>query len=135
MDLHSVLWIEDDEGIVDKILNNFSEDKEERGYNLMPHHFKSLKDFGENSEYDLSLISMELVCIDYNLPEGINGDEIIFTIRSYQANKDIPIIFYSFAKNEVELQAILKKELDDLSNIYYAHQDDLEDRMILLIES
>ena len=97
MDLYSIFWIEDDEKIVEKIINNFSEDKEERGYTLMPHHYVCLDDFTENSKMELSSIVMELVCIDYNLPGGINGDVIIRKIRSYPANRTIPIIFYSFA--------------------------------------
>ena len=44
--------------------------------------------------------------------------------------------FYSYSKNEEELKAILEETLgsNNISNIFYAHQDDLEDRIILLLE-
>lgn len=135
MKLHSVLWIEDDEPTLLGILDIFSEDKDENGFNIMPHAFESLDDFNENSDIDLSCISMELVCIDYNLPGGVNGNEIIRIIRSYPANAELKIIFYSFSQNEMELKEILESELDDTSNIFYAHQDDLEDRIKLILDS
>jgi DNA-binding response OmpR family regulator len=134
MKLHSVLWIEDDAEIVNGIIENFSEDKEERGYNIMPSHFLSLKKMKEDPDMEISSIVMTLVCVDYNLPDGVNGNDIIKIIRSYKANKEVPIIFYSFAKNEIELQQILESTIDNTSDIYYAHQDDLEERMILLLE-
>lgn len=134
MDLHNILFIEDDQDIVGGIIENFSEDKEERGYNIMPSHFLSLKKLEEDPDMEISSISMEIVCVDFNLPNGVNGNEIIKLIRSFDANKNVPIIFYSFAKNEQELQKILQDTIDDTTNIYYAHQDDLEDRIIYLLE-
>jgi CheY-like chemotaxis protein len=134
MKLHSVLWIEDDAPTINGILEIFSEDKEENGYNIMPHPYESLEDFKENSDIDLSFIQMELVCIDFNLPGGVNGNEIIKIIRSYTVNSSLKIIFYSFSKNEVELQQILEATIDDISNVYFVHQDDLEDRIQLILE-
>jgi CheY-like chemotaxis protein len=134
MKLHSVLWIEDDAPTINGILEIFSEDKEENGYNIMPHPYESLEDFKENSDIDLSFIQMELVCIDFNLPGVVNGNEIIKIIRSYTVNSSLKIIFYSFSKNEVELQQILEATIDDISNVYFVHQDDLEDRIQLILE-
>lgn len=132
MKLHSVLWIEDDEPTMNGILDNFSEDKEDNGFNIMPHPFESMEDFKTNSDIDLSCIQMELVCIDNNLP-GVNGNEIIRIIRSYPGNINLKIIFYSFSKNETELKKMLEETIEDTSNIFYAHQDDLEDRILLIL--
>ncbi|MGB5981693.1 MAG: hypothetical protein WBG46_06080 [Nonlabens sp.] len=134
MKLHSVLWIEDDESTIKGLLDIFSEDKEDNGYNLMPHAFESLADFHENSGLDLNAIHMALVCIDFNLPNGVNGNEIINQIRSYPANSTLKIIFYSFSQNELELQSLMAETLEDTRDIYYAHQDDLEDRIKLLLD-
>ncbi len=134
MELHSILWIEDDEPTVNGILESFSEDKEENGYNIMPHPFISLEDFKKNSSIDLSAIHMAVVCIDFNLPGGINGNEIIKEIRSYPSNKNLKILFYSFLKNESELKNILEDTIEDTSNILYAHQDDLEERLKLFLD-
>ncbi|MCF6129565.1 hypothetical protein L1S35_07765 [Flavobacterium sp. AS60] len=134
MELHNVLWIEDDEIIVEGILKNFSEDKEERGYNIMPSHFISQEELLNDKDFEISSISMKVVCVDNNLPGGVNGNEIIKLIRSYDANKIVPIIFYSSAKNENELRELLLETIDDISNVYFSHQDDLEDRLIMLLE-
>jgi len=134
MELHNILWVEDDPEIVEGIVANFSEDKYERGYNIMPSHFLSKKEIDDDPDMEISSINMDLVCVDFNLPGGVNGNEIIKSIRSYEANKSVAIIFYSFAKNEQELQKILNETIDDTSNIYFSHQDDLEDRIILLLE-
>ena len=133
MELHNVLWIEDDTFIVDGFVKNFSEDKADRGYNIMPTHFTSLQALIDDPDLEISTITMALVCVDYNLPGGINGNDVIAEIRSYEANKTVDIIFYSSQKNESELQDILMNTITDISNIYFAHQDDLEDRIILLI--
>lgn len=134
MELHSVLFIEDDPKIVEGVVDHFSEDKDELGYNIMPSHYLSLEELESDSDMEISSISMRLVCVDNNLPGGINGDQIIKLIRSYEANKDVPIIFYSWAKNELELKEILENIIDDTTNIYYAHQNDLEERMMLILE-
>lgn len=134
MKLHSILWIEDDKPTIDGLLDIFSEDKDENGYNIMPHSFESLKDFQENSEMDLSAIHMALVCIDFNLPGGVNGNEIIKKIRNYPANSSLKIIFYSFSQNEEELRVIMEDTIDDTTDIFYSHQDDLEDRMKLILD-
>lgn len=134
MKLHNVLWIEDDATIVEGIVKQFSEDKDDRGYNIMPSHFLSLADLEKDPDLEMSSISMGLICVDYNLPGGFNGNDVIKKIRSYEANKNVIIIFYSFAKNEIELKAILEDSIEDTSNIYYVHQNDLEDRIILILE-
>lgn len=134
MKLHNILWIEDDEIIVTGMVKNFSEDKDERGYNIMPTHFISKDELLNDPHLEITSITMKAICVDYNLPGGVNGDEIIKIIRSYEANKNVPIIFYSFAKNENELREILLSTIDDISNIHFAHQNDLEDRLIILLE-
>ncbi len=134
MNLYSLLIVEDDPKIVQGIVDHFSEDKDERGYNIMPSPYSSLKELEDDPHMDISSISMDLACVDYNLPGGVNGNEVIKLIRGYEANKSVPIIFYSFAKNEIELKKILESTIDDTTGIYYAHQNDLEERIMLVLE-
>ncbi|PIF32435.1 response regulator receiver domain-containing protein [Flavobacterium sp. 9] len=134
MKLHNILWIEDDPKIVENITESFSEAKDEKGYNVMPTHFLSLEDLENDPHLEISSITMALICVDYNLPGGFNGNDVIKKIRSYKANKNVTIIFYSFAKNETELKQIMENSIEDISNIFFVHQNDLEDRIILILE-
>ena len=129
MKIVDVLWIEDDSAFVNGTLANFKEDRDELGFAIVPWHYVSKKDFEENSHMELDALHMGLVCVDYHLPGGINGNEIIVKIRSYAANSNIDIVFYSAIKNEIELKEMLEAELADLANIYFAHKDTLEDRI------
>jgi CheY-like chemotaxis protein len=134
MNVHDVLWIEDDSEFVDGVLANFKEDRDELGFAIIPWHYISLEDFENNSHLELNAISMSLVCVDYNLPGGVNGNEIIATIRSNPANLGIKIIFYSALKNETELKEILEEILDNVDGIFFAQKDTLEDQILALIE-
>ncbi|WP_437395415.1 hypothetical protein [Flagellimonas lutimaris] len=126
-----LLWIEDDTEFVDGTLANFKEDREDLGFAIVPWHYVSKEEFDKDSHLELESLAIGLVCIDYNLPGGINGNEIIKIIRGYKANKEIPIIFYSAAKNESELKKILEETFDEeIDNIFYSTKDTLEDQII-----
>jgi CheY-like chemotaxis protein len=133
MDLIDMLWLEDEKKIVSTVLDSLYDGKEELGFSIVPFHYTSKAHFDKESGLELNALVMGLVCIDYNLPGGVNGNEIIKQIRSHKANKKIPIIFYSAMKTEIELEEILKNELDNLDNIYFAHKDTLEDRIIYIL--
>lgn len=135
MHIYDILWIEDDTEFVDGTLANFKEDRDELGFAVVPWHYTSLEDFSNNSHLELSSLQIKVVCIDYNLPGGINGNQIIEQIRRHEPNRDIEIIFYSAAKNESELKSILEDSLADLNKIYYAHKDTLEDQLLGLLNS
>ncbi|WP_343534035.1 hypothetical protein [Pedobacter sp.] len=127
--IHDILWIEDDTKFVEGILKNFDVDSVDLGYKINPFHYVSLQDFENEAGLELSALALKLVCVDYNLP-NVNGDEIIEKIRSFEANKTIRIVFYSYAKNEKELREILLERLPNLDNIHFIHKSELEDAII-----
>lgn len=134
MKVIDVLWIEDDTEFVDGTLANFKEDRDELGFAIVPWHYTSKDDFDKNSHLELDALSIGLVCVDFNLPGGVNGNELIKQIRSHEPNKAIDIIFYSAAKNEKELQAIIGDTLEEeFQNIYFANKDSLEDQILNIL--
>lgn len=134
MKVFDVLWIEDDEEFVDGTLANFKEDRDSYGFTIVPWHYTEIEDFNKNSHLELCSLHISIVCVDYNLPGGVNGNDIIKEIRSHKQNENIDIIFYSAAKNEKELQEIIEVTLQsEVINIYYANKDTLEDQIINLL--
>lgn len=136
MRIIDVLWIEDDSEFTDGHLANFKEDRDELGFTIVPWQYESKDEFDKNAHHELDSLSMELAIIDNNLP-GINGNEIIKQIRSHEANKNLPIIFYSYAKNAIELKELIENTLDEKnpSNIFYCHKNDLVDTMLQVINN
>lgn len=123
-----ILWIEDEDDIVgDTIdsLNNGSNGK----YGVIPHHYISAESFFNEVGNDLKNLAFTIALIDYNLPGGINGDEIIKKIREHKNNKGLPIVFYSAFKTPNELKVILVEEIGDVEGIIYATKETYEDEV------
>lgn len=122
-----VLWIEDSQNYIDSFL-----------FNLVPDLRNINIDFGtpdihhsaENIDSISRAINVDLVLVDYNLPGGVNGDEVIIKICSHAHNSNIPIIFYSSNINAVELQALVSS----FQNVICVHRDSLGDEIIRLFQ-
>jgi CheY-like chemotaxis protein len=121
-----VLWIEDEEDYQDGILYSLKAKRDALGFAVIPWWYDCWDKLLEFGHMELSGLHMSIVLVDYNLDGSMEGDKIIAHIRSHKANNNIPIIFYSGAKNIEELEKLTSK----YENIYYSQkgtlQDDLE---------
>jgi CheY-like chemotaxis protein len=129
-----VLWFEDDEDdkFIDSLHYNLKPDLEDLSIRFHIHPYKDKKSFDNENGGELSGLRMGLILIDFNLPGGINGDEIIKEIRSYPNNDDIPIIFYSVYLDLPDLKGRLDKTYKQVKSV---QRDGLQDEILKLCKN
>lgn len=119
------IWIEDIVKYVDTLLYNLKPDFDDFKVDFI----SDTHDSGKFIVDVARAIDVDMVLVDYNLPNGINGDDVIKIIRSFPHNDETPIIFYSSNMDAEGLQ----KLLIGVKNVTCCHRDSLGDEIIRVI--
>lgn len=98
MNKKRILIVDDEENILELLKYNL----EKNGFEVVP------KDNGEDALEEMEREDFDLVLLDLMLP-GIDGLEVLKTIRGHQRIKNIPVIMLT-AKNE-EIDTVLGLEM------------------------
>lgn len=91
----TILVIDDDE----KLLMSTKEILENDGYKVFTHKLG----FGATST--IKLVKPDLVLLDVNMP-GLSGDSVAGLLNSYEATKNVPIVFYSSNDEDILRRAV-----------------------------
>lgn len=122
-----VLFIEDEEEYILETVDGLNISGKP-DFGVIPDYYLNAKSFYTSAKLNLKGLQFSLALVDFNLPGGINGDEVIAEIRKHNQNYDLTIIFYSADKTPGELKNIIEEKIgSELIGILYSSKETLED--------
>jgi len=108
---YKMVWVDDSPNWVDSVIGEIEEHIVRIGFKPNIKRLESGKEFPESC----SSVDLDLIVVDYNLPNGKNGDELISELRASGVFKEI--VFYS-------QQRPPKEVIDVTDGVFHAIRND-----------
>ena len=117
----NVLWVEDQPDAVVAQMKAIDREMAEEGFTLKPFACQTLDEVTAYIGEDVFRDEIDLILVDWDLGKGVQGQDVIASIRREVPYKDV--VFYSAVTDIKELQTAAYEA--ELEGIYFVHRNDL----------
>jgi len=127
----NVLWVDDQPNAVGAQITRIKTLMAEEGFNFNPTQCQSIGEIKALIAGDVFQDEVDLILVDWDLGDGVHGQDVIERIRQVAQYKDI--VFYSAQTRAADLrQLAFDKQLE---GIYCATREELVDEVFGVFES
>lgn len=127
----NVLWVDDQPERITAQITRIAKQMEDEGFLFRPRHCKTAGEVQNLVGQDVFADEIDLILVDWDLGSGVEGQDIIASIRETVLYKDI--VFYSSNKPVDELRRLAFDE--DAEGVYCASREGLVEEVLGVFES
>ncbi|MDT7836266.1 hypothetical protein [Aquabacterium sp. OR-4] len=127
----NVLWVDDQPGSVGNQIKSIASQMAAEGFEFRPRQCTTLDQVNAAISEDVFTDEVDLILVDWDLGNGMHGEDAIERIREVVQYKDV--VFYSGQSSVVELrQKAYEKQLE---GVYCASREGLVDEVVGVFDS
>jgi hypothetical protein len=127
----NVLWVDDQPERVEAQIKAIERQMEKDGFRFSPKLIRSADDLKEWIAGDLFTDEIDLVLVDWDLGEQVEGQDVIVEIREVVPYKDV--VFYSARNQSNELRTLAAQK--GIEGVFCASREELVEEVLGVFES
>jgi hypothetical protein len=127
----NVLWVDDQPNLIESQIKGIARQMRQEGFHFNPSLCKSINDVRERIADSVFADEIDLILVDWDLGDGVHGEDAIATIRETVRYKDV--VFYSALNPADKLRTLASDK--GIEGVYCSDRAELVDEVVGVFDS